>query len=229
MSGSHRCDEGPAGEPESPPFFLGAFLLYGRFGLPGHGSLVVPFLPPYCGFCPLYRRHVAGTATQVDKYTACFRYCLKIVLQPQPILLLRKDPRRAWNGRLHCCRGENILMPLIQKPRDPSYGVRKVRRKPNKRKLVFFRLLPETKEYLDARSATIARGRLIDEAIKLHAEHRHELSAALARKPVKRVKFGTSVSQETVSYIQLMRNEISPGKLIDEAIRLYRQVNQPDR
>lgn len=118
-------------------------------------------------------------------------------------------------------------MPLIQKPRDPSYGVRKVRRKPNKRKLAFFFLSPATKEYLDAKSETIPRGRLIDEAIRLYAERRHDLSAAPDHKPMKGVKFGTRVSQETASYIQHMRNEMSPGKLVDEAIRLYRQMKQP--
>lgn len=95
--------------------------------------------------------------------------------------------------------------------------------------MAFFFVLPETKEYLDARSETITRGRLIDEAIKLYVAHRHELQAAPDRARVNRVKFGTSVSQETLSYIQLMRDEISPGKLVDEAIRLYSQVNEPDR
>lgn len=117
-------------------------------------------------------------------------------------------------------------MPLIRKLRDLSYGVRKVRRKPNKRQVVFFFLLPETKEYLDARSETIARGRLIDEAIKLYAEHGYELGAAPEHEPFKHVKFGTRVSQETLSYVQLMRNTMAPGKLVDEAVRLYRQMNE---
>lgn len=114
-------------------------------------------------------------------------------------------------------------MPLQHKPRNPSYGVKQVRRKTGRRKMLHASILPETKAYLDATCKGTAPGWLIDEAMKLHAEYRHELPP---HKPeaVKRLLLSTPVSQETLSYVRYMRDAMTPGELVDEAIRLYREI-----
>lgn len=117
-------------------------------------------------------------------------------------------------------------MPLIYKPRDPSYGIRKRKHKINRRRMLHGTILPETREYIESKSKVIAGGRLIDEAIKLYAADRHELKPA-TNEHVKRVKFGTSVSYDTLTFVQFMRDAMKPGELVDEAIRLYRQKEQP--
>jgi hypothetical protein len=71
-------------------------------------------------------------------------------------------------------------MPLLYKPRDPSYGLKIDRRKPNKRKRISALVLPETKEYLISMKDRMPAGRLIDDAIKLYRKSKeHERSAKL--------------------------------------------------
>lgn len=47
-----------------------------------------------------------------------------------------------------------------------------------------------------------------------------------ARRAVKLEMLSTTVSQETFDYFELMRDEMSVGKLMDEAIRLYRDMEE---
>jgi len=47
-----------------------------------------------------------------------------------------------------------------------------------------------------------------------------------AHKPNKREDLSTTVSQETLDYIKFMRNKMTPGQLIDVAIKLYREINR---
>ena len=66
-------------------------------------------------------------------------------------------------------------MPLLYKPKDPAYGVKKDRRKPNKRKRISVLVLPETKEYIASMKDRMPAGRLIDDAIRLYRESKaHE-------------------------------------------------------
>jgi hypothetical protein len=129
-------------------------------------------------------------------------------------------------------------MPLLYKPRDPNAWIKKPkRRKPKTRVRLQTTVLPETKAYFESKRETIVAGRLVDEAIKLYRELEHEsqtqpakkrgepLGNQYARVTVKRQPFNTTVSIETKAYLESMRDEITPGELIDIAIKLYREVN----
>ena len=49
-----------------------------------------------------------------------------------------------------------------------------------------------------------------------------------ALKPNKREDLSTTVSQETLDYIKSMRNKMTPGQLIDAAIKLYKKGNHEE-
>lgn len=114
-------------------------------------------------------------------------------------------------------------MPLIQKPRDPNYGVKKVlKRNVIRRKPIHAFVLPETKEFIESKHETMSPGQVVDAAIRLYAKHRELSVVSLKeRKSVKLETLETSVSQETLSYIRFMRGVMTPGELIDAAIMLY--------
>lgn len=115
-------------------------------------------------------------------------------------------------------------MPLLYKPRDPNYGVRKVRkRNVVRRKGISASILPETMQYIASQQETISPGRLVDAAVMLYANHR-ESSKVLTKKTgtIKLQSLQTTVSQETIAYLHFMRDAMTPGELIDAAIMLYR-------
>jgi hypothetical protein len=112
-------------------------------------------------------------------------------------------------------------MPLKQKPREPNYGIRRDRRRSRRRKVLHASVLPETIAYLDAQK--VARGKTIDEAVKLYADRRHELMVSSGTND-RRYPIEIKVSFETFSYVEFMRSAITPGELIDDAIRLHKQV-----
>ena len=117
-------------------------------------------------------------------------------------------------------------MPLLHKPRDPNYGVRKVRRRHVIwRKRIQASVLPETKEYLETQQKMTSQGQVIDAAVKLYAECR-ELSrvSKSERGSVRLQAVSTSVSQETWAYIQYMSSAMTPGELIDAAVMLYKEL-----
>lgn len=119
-------------------------------------------------------------------------------------------------------------MPLLYKPHDPNYGIKKVlKRNVVRRKPIQVAVLPETKEYIESQRATMSPGQVIDAAIRLYANYR-ELSevSVKERKSVKLEKLETSVSQETLSYIKFMRGVMTSGELIDAAIILYRKLTE---
>jgi hypothetical protein len=49
------------------------------------------------------------------------------------------------------------------------------------------------------------------------------------RKAIKRQAVSTTVSQETLDYIKSLRDEMTPGELIDMAIKLYRDAQKNQR
>lgn len=122
-------------------------------------------------------------------------------------------------------------MPLLYKPRDPNYGVRKVRkRNVIRRKPICAFVLPETKKFIESKLETISPGQMIDAAIKLYVVHR-ELSEVLIRERefARLQSLRTSVSQETIAYFHFMRGVMTPGELIDAAVPLYRKLTQQDQ
>ncbi len=122
-------------------------------------------------------------------------------------------------------------MPLIHKPRDPNYGVRRVlKRKVVRRKPLYASVLAETKTYIESKRETMSPGQVIDAAIKFYAECR-ELSEMLTKEgeSSKRQVLNTTVSQETLAYVQFMLSAMTAGELIDVAIKLYKEMNETDK
>ena len=117
-------------------------------------------------------------------------------------------------------------MPLLQKPRDPNYGVKKVRkRNVISRKPIHASVLPETKTYIESKHETMSPGQVVDAAIKLYAERRELSEVSIKeRESVKLEKLNTTVSQETIAYFSFMSGAMTPGELIDAAIMLYKKL-----
>jgi hypothetical protein len=113
-------------------------------------------------------------------------------------------------------------MPLLHKPRDPHYGVRKVRKRHIiRRKPVHASILPETMKYIVSKHETMSPGQVVDGAVKLYAKHRESSEASIKeRRSIKLEKLSTTVSQETIAYLHFMRGTMTSGELIDAAIRL---------
>lgn len=65
-------------------------------------------------------------------------------------------------------------MPLLYKPRDPMHGVRRDRRKPNKRKRLDAFVMPDTKAYIELVREEMPTGRLVDEAIQLYRKRNEQ-------------------------------------------------------
>lgn len=127
---------------------------------------------------------------------------------------------------LDAAQGTLILftMPLLQKPRNPNYGI-KQKHNPNKWRRFQPAVLRETADYLVAVQDTMSMGKLIDVAIKLYRERRHELMPA-ARIVGRRERLSTTASPDTLAYVEFMKSAMTPGELVNEAIRLYRQINE---
>lgn len=119
-------------------------------------------------------------------------------------------------------------MPLLYKPRDPNYGIKKVlKRNVVRRKPIQVSVLPETKKYVQSKHDEMSPGQVIDAAIRNYANHRELSEVSITeRKSVKLEKLQTSVSQETLSYIEFMRGVMTPGELIDAAIILYQKLTE---
>lgn len=119
-------------------------------------------------------------------------------------------------------------MPLIYKPRDPNYGVRKVRRRNAvRRSRLRVSVLPETKKFIVSQQKSMSQGKVVDAAVKLYANCR-ELSTVSVkeRETTKLQTLNTSFSPETIAYFQFMRDAMTPGELIDVAIMLYRKLTE---
>ncbi len=122
-------------------------------------------------------------------------------------------------------------MSLLYKPRDPNYGAKKVRkRNVIKRKPIHASVLPATKTYIESKHETMSPGLVVDAAVRLYAKHR-ELSeySSTERESIKLQRLNTTVSQGTIAYLHFMRDAMTPGELIDEAMMLYRDwQNKPN-
>lgn len=117
-------------------------------------------------------------------------------------------------------------MPLIYKPRDPNYGKKRVlKRNVIRRKSIYASVLPDTKAYIESMQGKISPGHLIDRAIELYANYRHDEPSVITTESAKLAVLKTTVSQSTLAYIRFMRSAMSPGELIDAAIRLFKDAN----
>jgi hypothetical protein len=117
-------------------------------------------------------------------------------------------------------------MPLLYKPRDPNYGVKNARkRNVIRRKPIHASVLPETKNCIESKYEKMSPGQVVDAAIRLYAECRELSEVSIKeRGSIKLQVLNTTVSQETVAYIQFMRGVMTPGELIDAAIMLYMKL-----
>lgn len=117
-------------------------------------------------------------------------------------------------------------MPLIYKTRDPNYGLKKVlKRNVIRRKQLRASVLLETKQYIEAQHEMMSRGQVIDDAIRLYLVHRELSEVSLKqRESTKLESLDTTISQETLAYVQFMRGAMTPGELIDTAIMLHKKL-----
>jgi len=119
-------------------------------------------------------------------------------------------------------------MPLLYKPRNPTYGIKKsVKRGVVRRKPMHASVLPETKEYIESKNGIMSPGQVIDAVVKLYAENREVSEVSVKEREFEKLEaLNTTVSQETISYINFMREVMTPGELIDIATRLYRKLTE---
>ena len=116
-------------------------------------------------------------------------------------------------------------MPLINKPHDPNYGLKRgLKRNVIRRKPLRASVLPETKTYIESKHDSMSRGQVVDAAIQLYAQKRELVQVTTREKTIKLEMLETTVSQQTLSYIEFMRSAMTPGELIDAAIMLCREL-----
>jgi hypothetical protein len=119
-------------------------------------------------------------------------------------------------------------MPLIYKPRDPTFGQKKVKKRSViRRKPIHASVLPETKAFIESQRDTMSPGHLIDAAIKLYAEHRGLSEMHRSVKEVAKLEaLSTTISQDTLAYIRYMHGAMTPGELVDLSIQLYKELKE---